>query len=314
MSEDDTKTAVIIEDDPDVRSLLDEVFRAAGFRTVLAGTGLEGVAAVAAHEPIITTLDINLPGIDGFEAARRIRAVSATLIIMLSALGEESDVVLGLTSGADEYLVKPFRPRELRARIEALLRRPRNAHPAGTHPAGTHPAGTRPAGMGQGATGVAGAGGAALPRAATAAPEPGAPVDPQSAPARNPSVTAAIPAVGAVAQWRSHRDISLDPATHTVLVAQREVELTPTEFDLLATLLESKRRVRSKADLALVLRGEAFGSASYVGEPDKRAIEAHMANLRRKIGDSTAEPRYIETVRGVGYRLTAHTDGAPARS
>ncbi|MFJ4166417.1 response regulator transcription factor [Microbacterium sp. NPDC089698] len=304
MSEDDRKTAVIIEDDPDVRSLLDEVFRAAGFRTVLAGTGLEGVAAVAAHEPVITTLDINLPGIDGFEAARRIRAVSATFIIMLSALGEESDVVLGLTSGADEYLVKPFRPRELRARIEALLRRPRNAHPAGTGPAfGTEPAGTASPGAAPLAADGAGA----------AAPEPVAPESAgQPAPARNPSATAALPTIGSAGQWHAHRDISLDAVTHTVLVAQREVELTPTEFDLLATLLESKRRVRSKADLALVLRGEAFGSASYVGEPDKRAIEAHMANLRRKIGDSTAEPRYIETVRGVGYRLTAHTDGAPA--
>ncbi|MGN7861585.1 response regulator transcription factor [Microbacterium sp. 22303] len=293
MTEDDTKTAVIIEDDPDVRSLLDEVFRSAGFHTVLAGTGLEGVAAVAEHEPIITTLDINLPGIDGFEAARRIRAVSATFIIMLSALGEESDVVLGLTSGADEYLVKPFRPRELRARIEALLRRPRNAHPAATGEARTaaapHPGhGARPGSA------------------------PSTPADGQQAPARNPSLTPAIALPGTAGQWRVHRDISLDPVTHTVVVAQREVDLTPTEFDLLATLLESKRRVRSKADLALVLRGEAFGSASYVGEPDKRAIEAHMANLRRKIGDSTADPRYIETVRGVGYRLTAHADEASA--
>jgi len=298
MPEDDTKTAVIIEDDPDVRSLLDEVFRSAGFHTVLAGTGLEGVAAVAEHEPIITTLDINLPGIDGFEAARRIRAVSATFIIMLSALGEESDVVLGLTSGADEYLVKPFRPRELRARIEALLRRPRNAHPAATDPAGTAHAGT---------------GAAPQPvRGTGQTPAHGTPADGQQAPARNPSLTPAIALPGTAGQWRVHRDISLDPVTHTVVVAQREVDLTPTEFDLLATLLESKRRVRSKADLALVLRGEAFGSASYVGEPDKRAIEAHMANLRRKIGDSTADPRYIETVRGVGYRLTAHADEASA--
>lgn len=285
MTEDATKTAVIIEDDPDVRSLLDEVFRAAGFRTVLAGTGLEGVAAVAEHRPVITTLDINLPGIDGFEAARRIRAVSGTFIIMLSALGEESDVVLGLTSGADEYLVKPFRPRELRARIEALLRRPRNPDPA-----------------------IASVGAAA--DAAPAAPA-GAPAA-VPAVARNPSEAAAVPSHTTAGQWHSHRDISLDLDSHTVLVAQREVELTPTEFDLLATLLESKRRVRSKADLALVLRGEAFGSASYVGEPDKRAIEAHMANLRRKIGDSTAAPRYIETVRGVGYRLTAHTEGTAA--
>ncbi|WP_292720139.1 winged helix-turn-helix domain-containing protein, partial [Microbacterium sp. 13-71-7] len=182
------------------------------------------------------------------------------------------------------------------------------AHPAATAPAATPPAGTGSAGPAHASTGAAGAG-AAVP----AATESGAPGHGQPAPARNPSVTAAIPTIGTVGQWHAHRDIRLDPVTHTVLVAQREVELTPTEFDLLATLLESKRRVRSKADLALVLRGEAFGSASYVGEPDKRAIEAHMANLRRKIGDSTAEPRYIETVRGVGYRLTAHTDGAPSQ-
>ncbi|MDF2509554.1 MAG: two-component system response regulator, partial [Microbacterium sp.] len=117
--------AVIIEDDPGVRSLLDEVFLAAGFETHLAGSGPEGLAAIEQHRPVITTLDINLPGIDGFEVARRIRRVSDTFIIMLSALSDESDVVLGLTSGADEYLVKPFRPRELRARIQALLRRPR---------------------------------------------------------------------------------------------------------------------------------------------------------------------------------------------
>ncbi len=262
--------AVIIEDDADVRSLLEEVFHAAGFTTVIADSGLAGVEAVREHRPVITTLDINLPGIDGFEVARRIRKVSPTFIIMISALAEESDVVLGLSSGADEYLVKPFRPRELRARIEALMRRPRAGAPAASGPA------------------VA---------------------------ARNPAATTSIPIVDPTAgeQWQSHRDLSLNPDTHTVLVAQKEVELTPTEFDLLATLLESKRRVRSKSDLALVLRGDAFGSSYYVGEPDKRAIEAHMANLRRKIGDNSTDPRYIETVRGLGYRLTPQTDavGSP---
>ncbi len=233
--------AVIVEDDADVRGLLDEVFRSAGFETILAGTGPEGLAAVAAHRPVITTLDVNLPGIDGFEVARRIRETSTTFIIMLSALADESDVVLGLTSGADDYLVKPFRPRELRARIEAFMRRP--------------------------LTGGASAGGASSSSTLT------------------------------------HRDLRLDLAAHTVTVAQHEVVLTPTEFDLLATLLESDRRVRDKADLALVLRGTA-GAPGYVGEPDKRAVEAHMANLRRKLGDNPNDPRYIETVRGVGYRLT----------
>ncbi len=256
--------AVIIEDDADVRSLLDEVFRAAGFRTVLAGSGLDGLAAIEEHGPVITTLDINLPGIDGFEVARRIRRVSSTFIIMLSALADESDVVLGLTSGADEYLVKPFRPRELRARIEALLRRPRTEDPRA----------------------------AAAPRVVLDAP-PGAGAD------------------TTVATWRGrvHLDLSLDLDTRVVLVGQQRVDLTPTEFELLATLLASQRRVCSKSELALGLRGVPPGSAGHVSEPDKRAIETHIANLRRKLGDSSAKPRYIETVRGVGYRLTP-ADGA----
>ena len=250
--------AVIIEDDPGVRSLLDEVFLAAGFETVLAGSGLEGLAAIEQHRPVITTLDINLPGIDGFEVARRIRRISDTFIIMLSALADESDVVLGLTSGADEYLVKPFRPRELRARIEALLRRPRVKDPRAAE-------------------------------AARAAAEP------------DPAADGAT-----VLTWRGrvHRDLSLDLDTRLVLVAQKRIDLTPTEFELLAALLDAKVRVCSKAELARGLRGSPPGSNDFVSEPDKRAIETHIANLRRKLGDSTTTPRYIETVRGVGYRLT----------
>lgn len=251
------RVAVIVEDDADVRTLLDAVFQAAGFETVLTGSGAEGLAAVEAHQPVITTLDVNLPGIDGFEVARRIRRISSTFIIMLSALAEESDVVLGLTSGADEYLIKPFRPRELRARIDAVMRRPPYPHPS--------------------------------------APQP----QPQAQP----------PAQGAAAldgTLRTHRDLRLDHGAHTVFVSDRQIDLTPTEFDLLSTLLASAGQVRSKSDLALVLRGDAVRTGSdYVGEPDRRAVEAHMTNLRRKLGDSPAEPRYIETVRGVGYRLTA---------
>jgi DNA-binding response OmpR family regulator len=101
-----------------------------------------------------------------------------------------------------------------------------------------------------------------------------------------------------------HRGLTLDAGARLVAVDGADVELTRSEFDLLAVLLESGRRVRSKADLVLSLRGESYVTTYYVNDADKRAVEVHMANLRRKIGDSTTTPRWIETVRGVGYRLT----------
>jgi DNA-binding response OmpR family regulator len=322
------KTAVIVEDDPDIRHLLVEVLEAAGFSTVSVGNGIDGVRAVIAYQPLITTLDVNMPGIDGFEAARRIRAQSDTYIIMLTGLEDEADVVLGLGAGADEYVVKPFRPRELRARIEALLRRPRaggtqasssprqdSVGPSfpGARPATTSIPTQRPA---EPAAPVYAAQDAQLPPTAglpagpvivpsSQGPEPH--VDPGTELATRPS--GGPMATGA--NWMTHRDLQLDPDSRIVLVAGQELELTRTEFDLLATLLESKRRVRSKADLTLVLRGESYVTSYFVGEADKRAIEAHMTNLRRKLGDNPANPRYIETVRGVGYRLTSELVAAP---
>jgi two-component system, OmpR family, response regulator len=314
---DGQKTAVIVEDDPDVRHLLAEVLEAAGFSTVSVGNGIDGVRAVLAYQPLITTLDVNMPGIDGFEAARRIREKSNTFIIMLTGLADEADVVLGLGAGADEYIVKPFRPREFRARVEALLRRPRPE--AGAHASprqesvGPSFPGARPQTQ-------------AIPvqqeqrpqishdypdaRAyppEAAMPEPVAPAV-VVAPGYPGSELATQPSPGALVAgggfWITHRDLQLNPETRIVLIGGQEIELTRTEFDLLATLLESKRRVRSKADLTLVLRGESYVTSYYVGEADKRAVEAHMTNLRRKLGDNPSNPRYIETVRGVGYRLT----------
>lgn len=368
------RTAVIIEDDPDIRHLIVEVLEAAGFSTVSVGNGIDGVRAVLSYQPLVTTLDVNMPGIDGFEAARRIRAQSDTFIIMITGLEEEADVVVGLGSGADDYIVKPFRPRELRARIDSLLRRPRAT--AGSAPQVAAPRqevggpsfpGARPGaprvpdyGMPQ-----APAAGYGYPPQAPGWPAPAeaqpagwpaaAPTDPrysfdsvqpaaapphpqeQSAPASAAAAppSAAPPAAspqpivvpshvgpqapgsalatagdgGVIAYtgpgWVAHRDLAVNPEQRVAAIAGQELVLTRTEFDLLATLMESKRRVRSKADLTLVLRGESYVTSYFVGEADKRAIEAHMTNLRRKLGDNPANPRYIETVRGVGYRLTA---------
>src|SRR5690242_7168299 len=121
---DHARVAVVIEDEADIRSLLADVLEQAGFTVHTAGTGLEGVRLVSEVHPLVTTLDVNMPGMDGFETARRIRAASSTYIVMLSARTEEIDALQGLDAGADDYVTKPFRPREVRARIEAMLRRP----------------------------------------------------------------------------------------------------------------------------------------------------------------------------------------------
>jgi two-component system OmpR family response regulator len=252
------RTAVIVEDDVELRYLLVDVLEAAGFSTVSVGNGIDGIQAVLSYQPLITTLDVNMPGIDGIEAARRIRAQSDTYIVMITAMGDEADVVLGLAAGADEYITKPFRPREFRARIDAMLRRGREAVVEAADP--------------------------------PVVPEAGVPDAPPSE-----------------GHWLGHRNLRLDLDSRIVMIDDHEVDLTRTEFDLLAALVSSRRRVRSKADLTLVLRGESYVTSSFVGDADKRAVEAHMTNLRRKIGDSPAQPRFIETVRGVGYRLTAET-------
>ncbi|BDV29764.1 response regulator transcription factor [Microbacterium terricola] len=248
------RTAVVIDDDPDVRHLLVEILTSAGFTVVAADNGLDGVAAVNEHQPVLTTIDVNMPGIDGYEATRRIRETSDAYIVIITALNEEADAVLGFGVGADDVVVKPFRARELRARLLAMLRRPRFPVPVPTEPA--------PA----------------------PAPQPAA-----------SDVDTAVRLAG----------LTLDRETRAVTVDDSEVALTRTEFDLLATILESGRRVRSKADLVLTLHDETYLDPARVSEADERAIEAHMTNLRRKLGESAASPRFIETVRGVGYRTIA---------
>ncbi|SDT27928.1 response regulator transcription factor [Microterricola viridarii] len=264
----ESRIAVVIEDDADIRQLLATVLEQAGFETVLTGNGADGVNAVREHNPIVTTLDVSMPGIDGFETAKQIRAFSSTYLIMLTARAEEIDTLQGLEAGADDYVTKPFRPRELRARIEAMLRRPR----AGAESTGAE---------------AAGAADAARPSGPDAGP-----------------ATATTEGSG---DWREHRGLRLSSAERRVRLDDADIELTRTEFNLLEALLSSGRRVRSKTELAGLLRTE--DSAFYVSEADKRAIEVHLANLRRKLGDFPSTPRWIETVRGVGYRLTAREEG-----
>ncbi|MFJ4038660.1 response regulator transcription factor [Microbacterium sp. NPDC090007] len=115
------RTAVVIEDDLDIRTLVCVVLEGAGFEVHAAATGLDGIELVRRHDPAVTTLDVSMPGIDGFETARRIRAFSSTRILMVSARADEAEQRVGREAGADDYLTKPFRPRELRQRVEDLV-------------------------------------------------------------------------------------------------------------------------------------------------------------------------------------------------
>lgn len=243
------RTAVVIEDDEIVRNLLVDLFESAGFRAFGAESGAEGIDAVVAHDPLITTVDINMPGIDGLETTRRVRDRSGTHIIVVSALTDEADAVLALSAGADDFVAKPFRAREFRARIDAVLRR---------------------------------AAGSTIPGVQSAA----------SPPDDDGRLV--------------HGDLVVDRSTRTAEISGVDAGLTRTEFDLLTALLESGRRVRTREELVRITRGERGQDASEeVSDVEARSIEAHIAKLRRKLGEDPASPRYIETVRGVGYRLTA---------
>lgn len=335
--------AVIIEDDPDVRDLIDIVLTQSGFTTVVTENGADGVEAVRRHNPLITTLDVNMPGMDGFAVAKRLREFSNTYLIMITALADEIDVVQGFEAGADDYLVKPFRPRELRARADSMLRRPRTRmdKPQGWVDAEREaPVAPEPESWATAAARDLAAAGP-LPPLSPQAPQPQPAQPPQRPfqPAHPPTVPAPQPAPqhpapqqvdprppaepqrsapqpvaqpaaqhGAVLAdpstgWMHFNGLALNHETRVVTVNNGAVDLTRTEFDLLASLMGTGRRVRSKADLVLTMRGQQYVTSYFVNEADKRSVEVHIANLRRKLGDDAATPRYIETVRGVGYRL-----------
>lgn len=251
----DPGIAVVIEDDLDVRNLLSTVLTQSGFTVQAAADGRSGVEAVKEHNPTLVTLDVGLPDIDGYEVLRRIRGFSDCYVIMLTAHDEEIDTLTALQAGADDYVTKPFRPRELRARIAAMLRRPRSGPPS-----------EKPT--------------------TTAAP----PVEEAAPPARPDSLL-------------RHNGLVLDKDTRTVSVRGEELVLTRSEFDLLHELLRSAGAVRTKGDLVRVVRGQYYRTDTYISEADERAIEVHIGNLRRKLGEDPRSPRWLMTVRGVGYRL-----------
>jgi DNA-binding response OmpR family regulator len=252
------RRAIVIDDEPALADLVASYLRQDGFEVWQAGSGPDGLAAIRRHRPDVVVLDLSLPGLDGIEVARQMRVFSDAYLIMVTARAEEVDKLIGLAVGADDYMTKPFSPRELVARVRALLRRPRSAEPPGS--AEPPRSGGRPQSDGVGAL---------------------------TADRAGPGEPAGALQIGVLA---------VDRAAREVTVRGRPVELTRVEFDLLAVLAASPGRVFARESLLRAVWG-----SDWVG--DSHAVDVHLGHVRRKLGDTPADQRFIRTVRGVGYRI-----------
>jgi DNA-binding response OmpR family regulator len=220
---------LVVDDEPVLAGVVASYLDRAGFSTSVTGNGVEAVELARTEDPTVIILDLGLPGLDGVEVCRQIRTFSDCYLIMLTARTDEIDVLIGLSVGADDYVTKPFSARELVARVQTMLRRPR-----------TSGANARPV--------------------------------------------------------RRFGALEVDADARDARVSGTPVDLTPTEFDLLAVLSERPRLAFSRHQLIETIWGG-------VGTGDEHLVDVHIANLRRKLGDAPAQPRYIITVRGVGYRM-----------
>lgn len=224
------RTILVVEDELKIARLVRDYLEHAGFQVTVTGDGESALSSARGSRPDLVILDLGLPGRDGLDVAREIRRSSNVPIVMLTARGDETDRVAGLELGADDYVVKPFSPKELVARVRSVLRR----------------------------TDAAAVTGPEILRAA---------------------------------------DVEVDVPRMRVSVGRRAVDLTPTEFQLLATLVRQPGRVFTRGQLLDSIHGVAI-------ESYERAIDAHVKNLRRKLEPEPGQPRYLLTVRGVGYRFT----------
>jgi DNA-binding response OmpR family regulator len=222
------KTILVVDDEERLTSLLEAYLQQEGFRVITAGNGLEALEVVRRDPPNLIVLDIMMPEMDGVEFLRVLRTQDSTPVILLTARVGDEDKVIGLELGADDYLTKPFRPRELLARVRAVLRR---AGRSGPEPAVLHSG-----------------------------------------------------------------DLTLDRARHEILLGGNPIDLTPTEFEILAALMAAPGKVFTRMEL--LERAQGVGYEGY-----ERTIDAHIKNLRAKIDPGAQGTQRIQTVYGVGYRL-----------
>lgn len=222
------KRILIVDDEPKIVEICRDYLKAAGFDVVSALDGNIGLDKFHKEKPDLVVLDLMLPNVDGLDVCREIRREGSTPIIMLTARVEESDKLIGLELGADDYITKPFSPRELVARVRTVLRRVQG------------------------------------------------------------DSTAEIIRSG---------NLTLDRNRFVAEVDGREIALTPTEFEILATLASQPGRIFTRAQLLIAVRGVAF-------ESYERAIDSHIRNLRKKLNPTGKGTDYIVTVHGVGYKLS----------
>jgi DNA-binding response OmpR family regulator len=222
------QTIMVVDDEKRLVSLVQSYLNQAGYRVVTAFNGREALRVAEREKPDLIILDLMMPEMDGHEFIETYRRHHTTPVIMLTARVEEESQVIGLDLGADDYVTKPFRPRELMARVRAVLRRSGQAEPA--------------------------------------------------------------------AKVLEVAGITLDRDSRSVRVDDRYVDLTPSEFDLLAALMSAPGRVFSRLDLLDIIQGIRY-------EGYQRTIDLHIKNLRAKIERDPRSPHYVETVYGVGYRF-----------
>ncbi len=263
---------LVVEDDPSLREVISLGLEGEGYRVVTAEDGPSALVAFAEHQPDLVLLDIMLPGLDGFAVCRELRKTSLVPIIMLTARSSTVDVVVGLESGADDYVTKPFEFPELNARVRSVMRRASTKAPT---PAGTDVA--------TGTPGAAGTEVAAAQQesAAGAVPAGARPVGGSSPVTVAPPITLG--------------SLNVDPGAYRVLRGGEEVPLTVTEFRLLYELARHAGQVLTRDQLLELVWGY-----TYLG--DSRLVDVHVQRLRTKIEEDPARPLLILTVRGVGYR------------
>jgi len=236
--------ALVVDDEPSLVRAVVGYLERDGFVVSSAASGEEALEIARRDAPDVVVLDLGLPGIDGIEVCRSLRTFSDAYVVMLTARADEVDKLIGLSVGADDYVTKPFSPRELIARIRTMLRRPH--------------------------IGV---------RSTT-------PTVPSSA--TGPSTPASA--------GRRFGALTVDPVAREVAVDGREIHLTRTEFDLLDALSAHPRQAFTRRRLI-----DEVWQSDWVG--DEHLVDIHVGNVRRKLGDDPQAPRYVLTVRGVGYRM-----------